>query len=122
MPRLETQQLILNPVKSNYFYLIKYQGIDNDMEIKNFVLEEDYDKLQSSINIAKDEIPEVDEDSNDDSDASIHEEKRDYFEIAMQKLREAKDYNIGKFDVISYLSNILNFKQSIKPIKFHSDT
>ena len=83
-------------MKPNYFYLIKNQGIDNDMEIKNFVLEEDYDKLQSAIDIAKNEIPEVEEDSNDDSNASIPEDRRDFFEIALQKLREAKDYNVGK--------------------------
>ena len=71
LPSLKIEKLILNPVHPDYFYLIKFQGIENDMIINNFVLKEDYEKLQSKVDEAKNEIVEVDEESKDGLNASI---------------------------------------------------
>ena len=89
----------MNPVNPNYFYLIKNQGLDDDMEIKNYVLAEDYDNFKAKMENVENDIPEVDE---DDSEAEDFEDNRDFFELALQRLRENKEYNIGKYYGLNY--------------------
>ena len=95
MPRIVIEQIFLNPVKTDYFYFIKTQIVEDDMEIKNFVLEEDHDKIQSEIDTVQDEFLQDSENSKEDSDTIIGQDSCDFLEIALQRLRDRKDYNIG---------------------------
>lgn len=108
MPKLETQNLFLNPVNPNYFYMIKCQGIDSDIEFHNYVLAEDYVKINEKIDELKNVIIESDEDDSGTEAEHHHDDKRDFFELALQSLREAKDYNVGKFIQFTFFLIIYN--------------
>ena len=95
MPRIVIEQIFLNPVKTDYFYFIKTQVVEDDMEIKNFVLEEDHDKIQSEIDTVQAEFLQDSENSKEDSDTITGQDSCDFLEIALQRLRGEKDYNIG---------------------------
>lgn len=94
-PRIQVTRILQNPVNPDYFYLFKTQAINKEFRIRNYVLSEDLLKFQVQIDKLKNEIIEVeDEDSENDEAEQIHD--RDYFEEALEKLRQDKDYNVGK--------------------------
>jgi hypothetical protein len=88
--------VIINPVDPNYFYLRKVQGIDNNFEIRNYVLSEDKARIEQLVNQIKAEHPEGSDDGSEDLNSQLPPKGKDYFEEALERMRQNKEYNIDE--------------------------
>lgn len=94
------KNVIVNPIFPEYFYVQKVQVVDDDFEIKNYVLSEDRARLDYHIETLRGSVPEhqPDEFSNDGESEiadAHHELVTDYFELALERMRQNKEYNVG---------------------------
>lgn len=72
----------MNPIKPDYFCVSKKRVVDDRFKFINYVNVEDLSNLQSQINLIE-------------SEAGYSPDVDDVFELALQKMRQEKDYNIG---------------------------
>lgn len=83
----------INPVHTEYFYITKTQAIDDNFVIKNFISSEDRARVQELVDNSKEEDHG---DSDEDSDYDENPYERDHFELALNQMRQNKEFNVGK--------------------------
>mmetsp|Transcript_12932 Transcript_12932/g.14846 ORF Transcript_12932/g.14846 Transcript_12932/m.14846 type:complete len:385 (+) Transcript_12932:2-1156(+) len=92
-PRLEIEDIQVNPIQTQYFYITKTQAIDETFVIKNFISDEDRPTIQQRVNIELDRMHEASDEDDSDEERDLG---TDYFEDAIEYMRRNKMYNIDE--------------------------
>ena len=93
-PRLEIEDVQINPVHTEYFYITKTQAIDDNFVIKNFISSEDRARIQELVDSSKENDTGY---GGDESDSDYEAYEKDHFELALNQMRQNKEFNVGKF-------------------------